>query len=236
LRQRNRWWNGVCSEREDWKRGIDEKTVDSTSVNLYSIDAWFPYNGHYLMASPNMRPATKPDTAEAALRDPHLIEAIARNVVGIEGQSVTYHIGSSKTYDWGNPEEWVRARTIAFLVVARDYPAKRVGTEVTVPSRTGGDRADVVVFRDDEHRDPYLVVECKPVGSTDAVERQAIEQAFGYGGSFRSAYVLYDQYDTSRLFDLAGFPSGERVLNVLGSRDAAPHCYGEAPAFALGKV
>ncbi|MYG14344.1 MAG: N-6 DNA methylase [Gammaproteobacteria bacterium] len=185
------------------------------------------------MASPNMRPATKPDTAEAALRDPHLIEAIARNVVGIEGQSVTYHIGSSKTYDWGNPEEWVRARTIAFLVVARDYPAKRVGTEVTVPSRTGGDRADVVVFRDDEHRDPYLVVECKPVGSTDAVERQAIEQAFGYGGSFRSAYVLYDQYDTSRLFDLAGFPSGERVLNVLGSRDAAPHCYGEAPAFAL---
>jgi len=180
-----------------------------------------------------MRPASKPDTAEAARRDPHLIEAIARNVVGIEGQSVIYRIGSLKTYDWGNPEEWVRARTIAFLVVAKDYPAKRIGTEVTVPSRTGSDRADVVVFKDDGHRDPYLVVECKPAGSAPAVERQAMEQVFGYGGSFRSAYVLYDQYDASRLFDLAGFPSGERVRNILGSRDAAPHRYGEAPAFAL---
>ena len=146
---------------------------------------------------------------------------------------ITYRIASSKTYDWGNPEEWVRARTIAFLVAARDYPPKRIATEVTVPSRTGGDRADIVVFRDDEHRDPYLVVENKPAGSTAAVQRQAIEQAFGYGGAFRSSYVLYDQHDASKLFDLAGFPSGERVRNVLGVRDAVPHCYGEAPAFAL---
>lgn len=33
--------------------------------------------------------------------------------------------------------------------------------EVTVPDRLPTDRADIVVFRDDEYKRPYAVVECK---------------------------------------------------------------------------
>jgi len=67
------------------------------------------------------------------------------------------------------------------LIYRYGYEPARIGVEVTVPDRAPNDRADLVVFRDDERKKPYAVIECKADGVTDAEFNQAVEQACGNG-------------------------------------------------------
>lgn len=170
-------------------------------------------------------------TAEDALSEPFVIEAIKRAIIELKDSRITYNLGVKRSYDWSDPEEWVRARTVAFLVIERGYPANRMKTEVQVPRRTPSDSADLVVYRDDRRKQPYLVVENKATGQTEAERRQAIEQAFGNANSLRAEYALYDEFTESRLYDVANYPSMERINNLRGDMEAVPPQYGEVSEF-----
>ena len=104
-----------------------------------------------------------------------------------------------REYDWTDPEEWVRARTIAFLIVSKSYPANRIRTEVLVPRRTPNDWADIVVYRDDRCAEPYLVIENKAAGQTRKSQDQGIEQLFGNANSMRAPYGLYDEWSRTSM-------------------------------------
>ena len=171
------------------------------------------------------------DTSEDVLSEPSVIEAMKRGIIEVKGNRVTYNLGAKKSYDWSDPEEWVRVRTVAFLIIDRDYPTNRIRTEVQVPRRTPGDFADIVVYRDDRRREPYLVVENKAVGQSAADRRQAIEQAFGNANSLRASYALYDEFTVSHFYDVANYPAGERTDNLRGEAEAVPPQYGEVPEF-----
>lgn len=93
--------------------------------------------------------------------DPLILNAIQRNLMEIHGDRVSYNIHQKKSYNWSDPEEWVRARTIAFLVLEKAYVPQSIRTEVTVPRRTPEDFADIVVYEDERCQIPYLVVENK---------------------------------------------------------------------------
>ena len=171
--------------------------------------------------------------AQLAENDPNVSELIARGLISIEGGRITYNLNQSRSYQWTDPEEWVRARTIAFLIVEKGYPAIRMKTEVRVPRRTPNDQADIVVFKDDDCRSPYIVVENKADGQNQQRREQAIEQAFGNANSLRSPFALYDESSVSRTFDVANYPAQERETNQLGDRDALPEQYGNAPEYTL---
>lgn len=173
------------------------------------------------------------ETAADALATEALIEAIRRALITIADDKVTYRLHTPKSYNWNDPEEWVRAFCIAWLVIEQDYPANRIKTEVTVPRRTPSDFADIVVYRDDACRTPYLIIENKSSGQTEPVRAQAIEQAFGNANSLRAALTLYDEGDPSVLYNVADFPSTERHSNRLGTRTALPKQYGDIPEYTL---
>lgn len=168
---------------------------------------------------------------EDALANEFISEAIRRGVIKVTENRVTYHLNQQKTYDWTDPEEWVRASTIGWLIIARDYPAARIRTEVQVPRRVPGDFADVVVYRDDACREPYLIVENKAAGQSARARSQATEQLFGNANSLRAPFGLYEEHDTSVLFDVAGFAPTERTANRLGSRNSLARQYGEVAQF-----
>lgn len=175
------------------------------------------------------------DSQEQALTDSAVVEAIARKIIHVDEEAgqVEYSLHTRKRYDWDDPEEWVRARTIAFLVVTRGYPANRIKTEVTVPRRTPSDHADVVVYQDDRCLTPYLVVENKAANQSKPNRAQAIEQLFGNANSLRAPLGLYDEGpDIHILFDVANFPPQERQRNQRGDRQSVPDQYGNAPQFA----
>ena len=67
---------------------------------------------------------------------PLIQEAIDRNLISIKKDRITYNINQKKEYAWSDPEEWVRAWTISFLVLKKSYTPKSIRTEVVVPRRT----------------------------------------------------------------------------------------------------
>ena len=173
------------------------------------------------------------DSAQPAESDPNVAELIARELITIEDGRITYNLNQSRSYQWTDPEEWVRARTIAFLIVEKRYPANRLRTEARVPRRTPSDKADIVVFEDDRCRSPYIVVENKADGQTPLGRNQGIEQVFGNANSLRAPFALYDEGSVSTAFDVGNHPAEEREANRLGQRNALAEQYGNVPSFAL---
>ncbi len=128
-----------------------------------------------------------------------------------------YYIDVNHTEDYSDPEEKVRAEYWAELIFRYGYAPKRIGIEVTVPDRTPSDRADIVVFKDNERTDPYAVLECKRLNITDAEFEQAVEQVCGNGtwAKLQAKYVGVVAGSTRRFFDFAGFPVLERKRNII---------------------
>ena len=172
-------------------------------------------------------------TPEWAETDPNVVELRARDVISIDESRITYRLNKSRSYSWTDPEEWVRACTIAFLINVKKYPAERLRTEHPVPRRVPSDFADVVVFLDDKCKAPYLVVENKPPGRSQSNRDQGIEQVFGNANSLRAPYALYDDALTSITFDLDNHPPQERIANRLGDRHSVPEQYDMPPIYTL---
>ncbi len=145
---------------------------------------------------------------------------------------IIYHCSRNYSTSFKNPEEKVRASYFVELVLDYQYPKERINFEVTVPRRTPEDRADIVVYEDDELKKPYLVVECKRDGITDAEFKQAIEQVFGNANSLRAKYAIVVAGTTRTAFDVAGFKPSEREKNVISD---IPKRYGKAPKYRFIK-
>lgn len=164
----------------------------------------------------------------------NIILGINRSILTItdDRSKITYHCNRDYTTSFKNPEERVRASYFVELVLSYQYPAKRIDIEITVPRRTPEDRADIIVYSDDECKEPFLVVECKKEGITDAEFKQAIEQAFGNANSIRSQYASVVAGNTKTAFDVSGFKPNERERNVIAD---IPVKYGKAPKYKFIK-
>jgi type I restriction enzyme M protein len=136
---------------------------------------------------------------------------------------------------WSDPEEKVRAEFYAELIYRYGYSPDRIGVEITVPDRSPNDHADLIVFRDDERKRPFAVIECKKESISDAEFSQAVEQAWGNGNAykFRAAYIGVVAGSTRRFLDCAEkFGALERDKNVIAD---LPVSYGKPPAYKYRK-
>lgn len=136
---------------------------------------------------------------------------------------------------WADPEEKVRAEFWAELIYKYEYKPERMRMEVIVPRRTPSDRADIVIYNDDELKDPYFVFECKRADISDAEFAQAIEQACGNRASLSAKFCGVIAGLTRRLLrfdDLKKYPSGERDRNVMTD---IPVRYGKPPEWRFYK-
>ncbi|MCQ2485210.1 MAG: N-6 DNA methylase [Clostridia bacterium] len=158
------------------------------------------------------------------------------NIIGAEGkQKIVYVTSDNHTENYNDPEEIVRAEFWAELIYKYEYPANRIKVEVTVPDRVPNDRADIVVFSDDECKRPYTVVECKKDGVTDAEFLQAIEQGVGNATwvKLRADYVVIVAGGTRRVLDVTDkYGAFEREQNIIAD---LPKAYGKPQEFRFYK-
>lgn len=150
-------------------------------------------------------------------------------------QKIIYVSSDNHSENYNDPEEKVRAEFWAELIYKYDYPASRIKIEVTVPDRLPTDRADIVVFKDDDCKRPYTVVECKKDGVTDAEFAQAIEQGVGNATwvKLRAEYVVIVAGGTRRVLDVSDkFGAMEREKNILAD---LPKAYGKPQEFRFYK-
>jgi type I restriction enzyme M protein len=137
-----------------------------------------------------------------------------------------------KTYSFDKPEEKVRAEFYSELLSKYKYESKKIGLEVTVPRRTPSDRADIVVFEDDVGKKPFIIVECKKDGISEAEIKQAVEEAFGNSNSLRAQFAIIVAGGVRIAFDIANFPASERERNIISD---IPVRYGKVPKYTYEK-
>ena len=133
----------------------------------------------------------------------------------LNGKTRIHYVAPDKEYKFTDPEEKVRARYYVELIERYQYPENRIDLEVTVPRRTPSDLADIVIFQDEDKVDPYIIIECKKDGISEAEFGQAIEQAFGNCNSLLGHYTGVIAGNTRRFFNAKDFGSMERDRNVI---------------------
>lgn len=150
-------------------------------------------------------------------------------------RKITYVISDNHTEYYNDPEEQVRAEFWAELIYKYEYPANRIKIEVVIPDRLPTDRADIVIFSDDECKRPYAVVECKKDGVTDAEFNQVIEQGVGNATwiKLRAEYVVIVAGGTRRVLDVSDkYGAFEREQNILAD---LPKAYGKPQEYRFYK-
>lgn len=140
-----------------------------------------------------------------------------------DGKYVHYLIPDKK-YSFADPEEKVRASYYVELIEKYQYSPLRIDIEVVVPRRTPSDYADIVVYKSDDKKDPFIVVECKKDGTSEAEFVQAVEQAFGNANSLSSEYAIVIAGNTRRAYQVKGFKPLERRDNIIAD---IPVLYGK---------
>lgn len=149
-----------------------------------------------------------------------------------DGNKVIYNCSRTYSTSFKNPEEKVRASYFVELVLDYQYPKEKIDIEVKVERRIPDDRADIVIYEDEELKAPYLIVETKKDGISDSEFTQAIEQAFGNANSKRAQYAIVVAGNTKTAFNVSGFNSSEREKNVIAD---IPIKYGKAPKYKFTK-
>ena len=146
----------------------------------------------------------------------------------------TYPADRVRTEEKLRADEKVRAELWAELIYRYEYPAERIGVEVTIQGRTTNLYADLVIYEDDDHKSPYFIFECKREDLSDPAFDQAIEQACAYRAGLRAKYCGVVAGRTRRLlrFDRNRFPPGERERNIFTD---IPVRYGQPPAWRFLK-
>lgn len=146
------------------------------------------------------------------------------------------YVAANRSERWSDPEEKVRAAFYAELIYRYGYSPNRIGVEITVPDRSPNDYADLVVFKDDQRKRPFAVIECKSEAIGDAEFNQAVEQAWGNGNAakFRADYVGVVAGATRRFLDCDDnkFGALERDKNVIAD---LPLNYGKPPEYKYRK-
>lgn len=153
------------------------------------------------------------------------------DIISIDNEldRITYRLNREKQYSWSDPEEKVRAQAILDLIFNYQYSPKRLDTEVAIPGRTPTNWADVVVFRDDRCRSPYIVVETAAPNTTESQRAQKVEQLFGYANALAAEFAVYsDDASPRRFWRVRGYGGLEREDNVIAD---VPRNYGDTPEF-----
>lgn len=141
------------------------------------------------------------------------------------------YISQRKSYRITDPEEHVRAMFYLELIRKYQYPKKRIDFEVSVKGEKRP-AADIVVYEDDEGKKPYIVVECKKDGISQAEIKQAIEEGIPNAHYLKSKYAIVVAGNVRIAFDIANFPPQEREKNVIAD---IPVRYGRVVKYVYKK-
>ncbi|BCG53959.1 N-6 DNA methylase [Alistipes indistinctus] len=169
-----------------------------------------------------------------SISEKNIIRGIEKELISFneDKSRITYNCARSYSTSFKNPEESVRAAYFVELVLDYLYPSQKIDIEVKVERRTPDDRADIVVYEDNELKSPFLIVETKKEGISDSEFTQAIEQAFGNANSKRAKYAIVVAGNTKTAFNVAGFNSSEREKNVIAD---IPVKFGKTPKYKFFK-
>ncbi|KKR73062.1 MAG: N-6 DNA methylase [Candidatus Nomurabacteria bacterium GW2011_GWA1_40_8] len=148
-----------------------------------------------------------------------------------DGAKIEY-LPSGHKENLNDPEEKVRAEYYFDLLEKYHYPVKRIELETEMPDRTPERYADIVIYEDDGKKKPYIVVECKKDGISDAEFEQATKQAIANARVLHAPLAICVAGNTRRAMETAEWNDKEPEKATITD---IPISYGKIEEFRYKK-
>ncbi|OQB71654.1 MAG: putative type I restriction enzymeP M protein [candidate division TA06 bacterium ADurb.Bin131] len=148
-----------------------------------------------------------------------------------DGAKIEY-LPSGHKENLNDPEEKVRAEYYFDLLEKYHYPVERIELETEMPDRTPKRYADIVIFEDDAKKKPYIVVECKKDGISDAEFEQATKQAIANARVLHAPLAICVAGNTRRAMETAEWNDKEPEKATITD---IPISYGKIEEFRYKK-
>jgi type I restriction enzyme M protein len=148
-----------------------------------------------------------------------------------DGAKIEY-LPSGHKENLNDPEEKVRAEYYFDLLEKYHYPVKRIELETEMPDRTPERYADIVIYEDDGKKKPYIVVECKKDGISDAEFEQATKQTIANARVLHAPLAICVAGNTRRAMETAEWNDKEPEQATITD---IPISYGKIEEFRYKK-
>lgn len=147
-----------------------------------------------------------------------VMDGIKNNIIKIsEDFSTITYLEQNISRNYNNPEEKVQAETFCELVLKYKYPANKIRQFVKVTVGSDTKEADIIVYNDEDFKQPHIIVECKKEEITEQEFKQAINQAYAYAfataGTTKYIWVTSGIKDEYFSFDKE-FDTRESVTDI----------------------
>ncbi len=147
----------------------------------------------------------------------------------LDGNKIEY-LPSNKKYNFSNPEEKVRVKYYFDLIEKYKYPAEKICFEVEMEDRTPNRFADIVVYNRDNK--PYIVIECKKDGISDAEFEQATKQVIANARVLKAPFAVVVAGNTKRAMETDRWNSKTQEKAIITD---IPILYGKVEEFRYRK-
>lgn len=133
-------------------------------------------------------------------------QGIAKGLISFsEDGKYVHYSHQDKKRNYTNPEEQVQVESFLKLVLVYGYPVERIVQFKTVTMASSTKEADIIVYNDEEHTKPHIIVECKKPEVSELEFIQAVEQAASYAyalaGTIKYLWVTSGIKDESYQID-----------------------------------
>ena len=125
------------------------------------------------------------------------------------------YLPHTKVRNLNNPEEQVQLDTFLTLIYDFGYPAHKIKVCEKIQIGSSTREGDIIVYKDDDCKDPYIIVECKKRKVGNSIFEDAINQGFSYAAVFNAEYVWATSGDREAVFQVWHDSIHERDQNKL---------------------
>lgn len=156
---------------------------------------------------------------------------VEEKLIEFKNERINYLV-QDKSYKFTDPEEPVRAAAYIELVMKYKYPPQRIDFEIYPPRREPKLPADIVVYKDDEKEEVFLVVECKPSSSETDIEI-ARREGLGNATLLMADWLLIVCREEEIIFSVKDKPSLKQLEEY--RKAELPIAYSQAPKYKYKK-
>lgn len=149
----------------------------------------------------------------------------------MEGEEIVYII-QNRRFKFTDPEEPVRASTYLELVYRYKYNPKRIDFEIYPPRREPKLPTDVVVYKDDERDQVFIVVETKAFSSESEINI-AKSEGLGNANLHLAEWLLLVCGEEEQVFHVKERPALKRLDDF--RKAELPIAYGKVPKYRFKK-
>ncbi len=146
----------------------------------------------------------------------YLKKAIKDRYISLdEKEEKVVYLPNLKERYLGNPEEKVQLDTFLSLIYDYGYPAHKIKVCEKIQIGSSTREGDIIVYKDDDLKDPFIIIECKKRKVSNSIFEDAINQGFSYAAVSNAEYVWATSGDRDAIFQVWHDTIHERERNKL---------------------